>query len=1267
MWFLPREALAQRYGAQRVDLDLLAGLLIRSESIIAVARGAAEFGPRALGHRSFLAATHSVELKERLNRLKHRKWYRPCAPIVAREDLDLLFEPGPDLAHGIPYMSFAPPLQDWVKKWLPGIAHLDGTARPQSVDREDDEWMHALLSRVREEMAEKFDLADTPIPHKVGVLINTSLNPKGMPIATDPMDILQLFCAPGGHELDFVLLEEIWLFERSSAMLVGLCDQGAVMPASSQLSPFQKLQRSERLKMSGTAFMQSQDFRRACRTYQLAQDFLGYVKDWEQEERHHAEMLRKACKSNEVMAWIKLEQFREALDLCTEILEGGGGMEAEPSDHKALYRRGLSYLALGEAEGAKEDFRKLLALDPMNKEAKAQLVKCRELEKAQAKKSEELLKGMIGAAGDFGYPMGCSTVEGQREREREAMLDRLEELKAQGPWVRMEDPANTTRNEKLNPILATVVAPGSLVLSYFFSVMEATWLQCKDVSEVLSTLAQGASASSPEYVALALHALARWQRYRKVNIAKDPEWQRLCHTAATLPHQSSAFFLRTTWAIASVSEPKSSLQSLLVSANQKLAEHSATDLCRLAWCTVELSDVGKAFLEIFTTELHRRNDGSGLGPLEVSQLVWSMARLQYYCEDLLVKLQESFEVQLHECDVRHLANTLWSFAKLSYGDAPCISRLASASVAAFAATAAPVATELSQCLWALAVSNSHTLATEHLLEMAKTASAPQHHAAVLWSAAKLTNDRPLFAELAGLCKESLGQVSLTHLGAIAWSCAAFGGQGGRINKRSGYRDAELLQTLERIMVQRQKELTTRLLTNVFWSFATLLWPSGPQLFSAALGGVAEMKTQELAMLSWSWATLEQQSYLQDLLTEAGKHEMNLTCLKTQELACFAWSLASLAAQMLEHHPYWQHWRHQDAFEKLVDEVKNQDLSPDLASALLSGTVHFQDTSNERTLWAAVTSASTASARAWRETELLRFVECYAATAPACQGQAQKVLMAVEEFCKSRKLWLKLAGGVKAQLLETLLQHLRPSRILEVGCYVGYSAVRFGAAVQLRKGEVCSVEMDPIFAQVARKLVHHAQLTDVVSIHVGHSEEVLPRLSGHFDMIFFDQRGSRFLKDVEILLHEAALTTHGTVLVADNVLKPGAPRFLWYLQGENEDEDGEWETCLVELPDFGSSGVLDWMSVSKRRGAISGQPVQRPGRRNGQPPEDILHLAWQADEMRWRSIEGHVSPMEWNNFAGQMKASLLAAGLRLPHRQLQDLPSWLATPTGHVKR
>lgn len=65
-----QEDLAQRYAGTRIQsmgsFELLAGLLIRSESIVAVARGGAEFGPRALGHRSFLAAAHRGELKERL-------------------------------------------------------------------------------------------------------------------------------------------------------------------------------------------------------------------------------------------------------------------------------------------------------------------------------------------------------------------------------------------------------------------------------------------------------------------------------------------------------------------------------------------------------------------------------------------------------------------------------------------------------------------------------------------------------------------------------------------------------------------------------------------------------------------------------------------------------------------------------------------------------------------------------------------------------------------------------------------------------------------------------------------------------------------------------------------------------------------------------------------------------------------------------------------------------------------------------------------------
>jgi predicted O-methyltransferase YrrM len=64
---------------------------------------------------------------------------------------------------------------------------------------------------------------------------------------------------------------------------------------------------------------------------------------------------------------------------------------------------------------------------------------------------------------------------------------------------------------------------------------------------------------------------------------------------------------------------------------------------------------------------------------------------------------------------------------------------------------------------------------------------------------------------------------------------------------------------------------------------------------------------------------------------------------------------------------------------------------------------------------------------------------------------------------------------------------------QVGCYVGFSALRFGAAV-LPRGQVHSVEMDPTVARLAQQVVQHAGLQQVVTVHVGHSEET-PRGMG----------------------------------------------------------------------------------------------------------------------------------------------------------------------------
>lgn len=92
-----------------------------------------------------------------------------------------------------------------------------------------------------------------------------------------------------------------------------------------------------------------------------------------------------------------------------------------------------------------------------------------------------------------------------------------------------------------------------------------------------------------------------------------------------------------------------------------------------------------------------------------------------------------------------------------------------------------------------------------------------------------------------------------------------------------------------------------------------------------------------------------------------------------------------------------------------------------------------------------------------------------------------------QICCGPRLWLKVAGGCKAQLLDRLLAATRPRHILEVGCYVGFSAVRFGCAVA-GAGAVCSIEMDSTLARVATQLVEHAGLEQVVTVHVGHSED-----------------------------------------------------------------------------------------------------------------------------------------------------------------------------------
>jgi carbamoyltransferase len=140
----------------------LAQLLHQTGEPIVVLHGRAELGPRALGNRSILASCIDPHMKQRLNEIKLREWYRPIAPICLEERAPEIFDPGTR----DPYMLFAHNVRDSWKERIPAVVHLDGSARLQTVSARENRVMAELLEAYTE-------LSGVP------VLCNTSANLKG--------------------------------------------------------------------------------------------------------------------------------------------------------------------------------------------------------------------------------------------------------------------------------------------------------------------------------------------------------------------------------------------------------------------------------------------------------------------------------------------------------------------------------------------------------------------------------------------------------------------------------------------------------------------------------------------------------------------------------------------------------------------------------------------------------------------------------------------------------------------------------------------------------------------------------------------------------------------------------------------------------------------------------------------------------------------------------------------------------------------------------
>ncbi|MDQ3612470.1 MAG: carbamoyltransferase [Actinomycetota bacterium] len=159
---------------------------LAANGIVAWFQGAAEYGPRALGHRSLLAHPGHPQNLERMNDVKGREQFRPVAPMVLVERASEIFS-GPVPS---PYMLFTHGVRAEWRERIPVVTHIDGSARIQTVDRADE----PLVARMLAAFARR-----TGIP----VVVNTSLNTAGRPIVDDPRDALECF---GSGPVDLLAL-----------------------------------------------------------------------------------------------------------------------------------------------------------------------------------------------------------------------------------------------------------------------------------------------------------------------------------------------------------------------------------------------------------------------------------------------------------------------------------------------------------------------------------------------------------------------------------------------------------------------------------------------------------------------------------------------------------------------------------------------------------------------------------------------------------------------------------------------------------------------------------------------------------------------------------------------------------------------------------------------------------------------------------------------------------------------------------------------------
>ncbi len=134
---------------------------------------------------------------------------------------------------------------------------------------------------------------------------------------------------------------------------------------------------------------------------------------------------------------------------------------------------------------------------------------------------------------------------------------------------------------------------------------------------------------------------------------------------------------------------------------------------------------------------------------------------------------------------------------------------------------------------------------------------------------------------------------------------------------------------------------------------------------------------------------------------------------------------------------------------------------------------------------------------------------------------------MDAFAREQR-FLMNAADRKGRELDALLTDRAWGRALELGTYLGYTALRLGE----RCAEVHTVETDRSHADAAERVLAHAGLSGRVRVHRGALGQVIGALPGAFELVFIDHAKDAYLPDL-VLLEDAGMLAEGAVVIADN--------------------------------------------------------------------------------------------------------------------------------------